>query len=68
MTSNQKAKKIQEIMEFYRGLILDACEHEMADEKKWRYLRSRLLKLLSADRGLEHKILVIVLEGDDGHA
>lgn len=43
----------------YRGLVLDACEAELANQQQWSYLRSRLLKLLG-DRGLEGKIFAIL--------
>jgi hypothetical protein len=43
----------------YRGLVLDACESELANQQQWTYLRSRLLKLLG-DRGLEGKIFAIL--------
>lgn len=43
----------------YRGLVLDACEAELANQQQWSYLRSRLLKLLG-DRGLEGKIFSIL--------
>lgn len=66
MSSNQrKAKKIKEVFELYRGFILDAAEQEVGESKKWSYLRSRLLRLLSPDRGLESKVIEVVLTGED---
>ncbi len=48
--------RIQEIMDFYRGVILDAVEQEIGESRQWLFLRSRLLKALG-DRGLGGKIL-----------
>lgn len=60
-----KAEKTKELFQLYRGLILDACEREVDVETTWTYLRNRLLKLLSPERGLESKILETWLEGEN---
>ncbi|QLY25691.1 hypothetical protein [Bdellovibrio sp. KM01] len=53
-------KQITETFCFYRGLIMDLFEQEIGSDKKWPFIRSRLLKILSPDRGLEAKIIAIV--------
>lgn len=62
MANQVEANRIRETFGFYRGLILDLLEQELGDDKNWSFIRSRILKILSPDRGLEHKILEI-LEG-----
>ncbi len=52
-------EKIKAILDFYRGLVLDAVEPEITEIWRWRPLRSRLLKALG-DRGLEGKLLELV--------
>lgn len=69
MSANRyKAKKAKELFQFYRGMILDACEQEAGENTKWNYLRSRLLKLLSPERGLECKIIELILEAEDDNS
>ncbi len=65
MLSKRKEQKLREVFSFYRGLILDIFEQEVGDEKKWPFMRSRLLKILSPDRGLESKVFETMLEGND---
>ncbi len=55
-TKEIQNRKIKEVFSLYRGLILDALEQELFDYKNWSYLRARMLKLISSDRGLEFKI------------
>lgn len=64
-TAKQKAKRIQELFRFYRSLILDSCEQEIGDERKWKYLRGRLLQQLSPERGLEAKVLEVLIGDED---
>lgn len=52
-------EKIKAILDFYRGLVLDAVESEITEIWRWRPLRSRLLKALG-DRGLEGKLLELI--------
>lgn len=59
-----EAKQIKETFNFYRGLLLDLFEQELGDTKKWPFIRSRLLKFLSSERGLEAKVMEIVMAGD----
>lgn len=49
-----------EIIDFYRGLILDAIE-DGVEPDQWKRLRPRLLKALG-DRGLEGKIREVIDE------
>jgi hypothetical protein len=65
MLTKKKSEKIREIFSFYRGMILDTCEQEIGEGKNWPFVRSRLLKVLSPDRGLESKVFEIILEGQD---
>lgn len=53
-------QQITETFCFYRGLIIDLFEQEVGTDKNWPFIRSRLLKILSPDRGLEAKIIAIV--------
>ena len=54
--NNEIQTRILEIMDFYRGVILDAVEQEIGESSQWPFLRSRLLKALG-DRGLVGKVL-----------
>jgi hypothetical protein len=47
------------------GMILDLFEQEMGEEKDWPFIRSRLLKIPSPDRGLESKVFETLLEGQE---
>lgn len=58
----QKVKEVKEVFSFYRGLILDLFEQELGDAKNWQFVRSRLLKVLSPERGLEAKVLETLLD------
>ncbi len=58
----RQEKQKQELIEmlgFYRGLVLDACEQELGESPRWQVLRSRLLKIFG-QRGMEEKILSIM--------
>ncbi|WP_413612921.1 hypothetical protein [Bdellovibrio sp. HCB-110] len=57
---DETQKQITETFCFYRGLIIDLFEQEVGTDKNWPFIRSRLLKILSPDRGLEAKIIAIV--------
>lgn len=66
--THQNEKQIDRLLEvvgFYRGMVLDACEVELADSPRWQFLRSRLLKIFGS-RGFESKILEIMTEGKEG--
>lgn len=56
--------QVREIFSFYRSLILDLLEQDIGDLKSWPYLRSRILRALSSDRGLEYKIQNLDKPGD----
>lgn len=60
MVFSENSKQAQEVFGFYRGLILDLLEQELGEQKNWNFIRSRILKILSQDRGLEFKILEII--------
>ena len=65
--TNQTEKQTDRLLEvagFYRGMVLDACEQELADSPRWQFLRSRLLKIFG-ERGLQQKILEI-MSGQSG--
>ena len=62
MLHKRQEQKIREVFSFYRGLILDLFEQEVGDGKNWPFIRSRLLKILSPDRGLESKVFETILE------
>ena len=47
--------QLLEVVDFYRGLILDIVEQELGCTDNWTFVRSRLLKTLG-DRGLVGKI------------
>jgi hypothetical protein len=55
--------QIKEVFSFYRGLILDLLEQEMGQSPNWPFIRSRLLKILSQDRGLEAKVMQLLKWG-----
>ena len=65
MLTKRKEQKIREVFSFYRGMVLDLFEQEVGDEKNWPFIRSRLLKILSPDRGLESKVFETILEGQE---
>ncbi len=69
MLTKRKEQKIREVFGFYRGMILDLFENELGEEKKWPFIRSRLLKILSPERGLESKVFETMMEGlgDEQH-
>lgn len=57
------SKKASEIIDFYRGLIIDAVESDVTKEQ-WAKIRPRLLKAMG-DRGLEKKILDLLEQFHD---
>lgn len=63
--NKKQTDRLLEVVGFYRGMVLDACEQEMSDSTRWQFLRSRLLKLFGS-RGFESKILEIMTEGNEG--
>lgn len=52
-------RRLSEVIDFYRGLILDAVEQELGAEPNWPFLRGRLLKSMG-DRGLAGKVREII--------
>ena len=43
-----------EMVGFYRGMILDACEQELGDSPRWEFLRSRLRAYFLLDKERKH--------------
>ena len=48
-----------EVLDFYRGLILDMIEQELGGTDNWPFLRGRLLKALG-DRGLVGRMTEVI--------
>lgn len=63
--NHEQKEKIIRVVDFYRGMILDAVEAEVGELSNWKYLRGRLLKLLGHS-GLEGKIQEILDEVHSG--
>jgi hypothetical protein len=63
-TQSKQLKELLEMLGFYRGMVLDACEQEMGESPRWAFLRSRLLKIFG-QRGMEEKIIKIMGEAID---
>jgi hypothetical protein len=57
--SSHQTERLLEMIAFYRGLVLDACEADMGNSPNWKFLRSRLLKLFG-EKGMEQKVLQIM--------
>jgi hypothetical protein len=51
--------QLLEVVDFYRGLILDAVEQEIGRSDNWTFVRARLLKALG-DHGLVGRIRQIL--------
>jgi hypothetical protein len=59
---DQESFKCQEIREEVRrclARVMDDCELEIGDSPRWKFFRSRLLKLFG-DRGLEGRVIEIM--------
>jgi hypothetical protein len=52
---NRLEDRLLEVIDFYRGMILDMTEQELAGTDNWSFLRSRLLKAMG-DRGLVGRV------------
>jgi len=50
-----KLSKILEVIDLYRGIVMDSVEQEFGDHPNWKYLRARLLKAFG-DRGLTKRV------------
>ena len=48
-------KSTVEIVDFYRGIVLDTVEQELGSSANWSFIRARLLKALG-DRGLSGRL------------
>ncbi len=51
--------QILEVIDFYRGIVLDSVEQEVGSSDNWTFVRSRLLKALG-DRGLVGRVRQIL--------
>jgi hypothetical protein len=60
MPNQKDIQQIQEVFSFYRSLTIELFEQELGEEKNWPFLRSRLLKIFSPERGLEAKVINII--------
>ena len=56
MNNKQKQQLLHEIFNDHRGLLLDFIKQQVTDVDKWPHVRSRILKILSSERGLEAKV------------
>lgn len=52
-------RKLLDVVDFYRGIILDTVEQELSSNSNWQFVRSRILKALG-DRGLAGRISEIL--------
>jgi hypothetical protein len=50
---------ICEVVDFYRGFVLDTVEQEIGGSSNWLFIRARLLKALG-DRGLIGRIREVI--------
>ena len=66
MENKTEKFQIQETFSFYRGLIMDLLEQDYGTQTNWQFVRNRLLKILSANRGLEGKIIEILDKSKSG--
>lgn len=48
-------RRILEVVDQYRSMILDPVEQEMGGSPSWKYLRGRLLKAFG-ERGIQGRI------------
>jgi hypothetical protein len=59
ITKYQLERRLLELVDHYRSLIIDPIEQEIGSTLGWPYVRSRLLKALG-DRGLAGQIQEIL--------
>jgi hypothetical protein len=52
-------RRLHEVVDQYRSMIIDPVEQEMGNNPNWKYLRSRLLKALG-ERGLSARITEVI--------
>jgi hypothetical protein len=53
----EKSKRVRQLLQLYRGQIIDSAELYAGNTELWTSLRSRLLNLLG-EKGLERAILI----------
>lgn len=63
MLQDNSQEQLREVFSFYRGLLLDLLEQEMGQSPNWPFIRGRILKILSQDRGLEAKVMQTIKWG-----
>lgn len=59
VNKDELQRKLMDVVDQYRSMILDPVEQEMGDSPNWKYIRSRLLKALG-DRGLGGRIYEVI--------
>ena len=52
-------RRLLDVIDQYRSMILDPIEQEVGSHPNWKYLRGRLLKALG-DRGMSGRITEIL--------
>lgn len=60
-------RRLLDVVDQYRSMILDPVEQAVGDSQEWKYLRSRILKAMG-DRGLAGRIREVLREELDGSA
>ena len=65
MITDSQAERIREAFSFYRSFLIDFLEGELSHSKSWPAIRSKIFRLFSEEKGLEHKIIQICVEGRD---
>ncbi|MCX6118871.1 MAG: hypothetical protein NT027_15135 [Proteobacteria bacterium] len=59
LKNNLESKQL-EVIDFYRGIVLDLLQQELEGCDDWHYLRSRLLKAFG-DRGLAGRLKQVLI-------
>ena len=52
-------RRLLDVIDQYRSMILDPIEQELGSNPNWKYLRGRLLKALG-DRGISGRIVEVL--------
>jgi hypothetical protein len=53
---DENHKQLKDIMAHYRALLMDEFHLELGETPRWKQIRTRVLRLLSPDRGLEMRL------------
>ena len=67
INKEQLERRLLDVVDQYRSMILDPIEQEVGQSPNWSYLRSRLLKALG-DRGLAGRIREVLNSEFGGEA